>query len=525
MSRTHMLIIAVTTSMSLSACGGGGGAIGPPETTYTIGGTVSGLSGAGFELQDNGTDNLVISGNGAFVFDKSLASGAAYDVTLPFEPASVQFCVVTGGSGTANANITSVVVTCTTPVEQDLYSFGKQPDGNTPTSNLVFDGSGNLYGTTNGGGAYGKGTVFRLTPNNGQWSETLLYSFCPQLQTCVDGAIPDAGLVFDTAGNLYGATSAGGAYGVAEGSTGGVIFELTPHPDGTWTEAVLHSFGQGTDGNGPFISGLVFDSAGNLYGTTSGGGATICTDGCGTVFEVSPGLNGQWVEKVLYAFCSQTGCSDGFQPMGGVVLDSSGNLYGTTFLGGTSPSLNLDGTVFELSPGEGGQWAETVLYNFQGGSTDGSNPLGGVILDKSGNLYGTTEYGYEAVGINNGIVFQLARESGSQWKENVLYGFCASRNYCADGASPYAGLVFDKDGNLYGTTFLGGAFQTYGVVFGLTPGAAGSMWNEVPLYSFEGTPFDGGNPSAGPGFDAAGNLYGTSGGGVPGNGVVFEVIP
>jgi uncharacterized repeat protein (TIGR03803 family) len=526
-SRKYIFILAVTTLLSFSACGGGAGGvtIGPPETTYTIGGTVSGLSGAGFKLLDNGTDGLLIGENGTFVFEQPIDSGAAYDVSVGIEPTSLQFCVVTNGSGTANANITNVLVNCTTPVEQDLYSFGKGPDGNTPGTNLLFDGSGNLYGTTHGGGLYDKGTVFTLTPNNGQWTETVIYSFCPQLQNCVDGAIPDSGLVFDAGGNLYGTTTAGGAYGVEEGSTGGVVFELTPHAGGTWTEKVLHSFGQSTDGNGP-ISGLVFDSTGNLYGTTfSGGTTTVCPAGCGTVFELSPGLNGQWEEKVLYSFCSQAECTDGNQPLGTVVLDSSGNIYGTTASGGTSPSPDLNGTVFELSPGQGAEWAETVLYSFQGGSTDGSGPQAGVILDKSGNLYGTTEYGYEAVGINNGIVFELTRESGSLWKENVLYGFCASPDYCSDGASPYAALAFDKAGNLYGTTFLGGAFGTYGVVFGLTPGAAGSMWNEVPLYSLEGSPFGGGNPSGGLILDAAGNLYGTAGGGVSGNGVVFEVTP
>jgi uncharacterized repeat protein (TIGR03803 family) len=527
MSRTCILILAATSALSFSACGGSGGGntIGPPETTYTIGGTVTGLSSPGIELQDNGADDLLIGANGSFTFKNPIASGAPYNVSIQQEPTSLQFCVVANGSGTADGMVTSIEITCTTPAEQLLYTFGKEPGNGAPQANLVFDGSGDLYGTTRGGGTYNMGAVFKLTPNNGQWTETVIYSFCPQLQTCPDGELPDSGLVFDAAGNLYGATSAGGAYSAGEGSIGGVVFELTPHPDGTWTEAVLHSFGQGADGNGPSIPGLVFDSAGNLYGTTAGGGATICTGGCGTVFELSPGLNGQWSEKILYVFCALAECADGDQPSGGVVLDSSGNLYGTTFLGGTSPSLNLDGTVFELSPGEGGQWVETVLYNFQGGSRDGSNPVAGVILDKSGNLYGTTEYGYEAVGINNGIVFQLVHESGSQWKENVLYGFCASPNYCADGASPYAALVFDKAGNLYGTTFLGGAFQTFGVVFGLTPGAAGSMWNEVPLYSFEGAPLDGGNPVASLVIDAAGNLYGTAGGSVNGNGIVFEVVP
>ena len=170
-----------------------------------------------------------------------------------------------------------------------MYTFGGPPDGNSPEAKLVFDGAGNLYGTTPFGGMYGMGTVFRLTPSNGQWTETVLYDFCPQLQNCVDGAGPRSGLIFDAAGNLYGTTYAGGVYSKPEDPIGGVVFELTPQPDGSWIETVLHSFGNGEDGSGPFISGLVFDDTGNLYGTTRGGGATIiCPSGCGTVFELSP---------------------------------------------------------------------------------------------------------------------------------------------------------------------------------------------------------------------------------------------
>ena len=168
------------------------------------------------------------------------------------------------------------------------------------------------------------------------------------------------------------------------------------------------------------------------------------------------------------------------RPLGGVVLDSSGNLYGTTSMGGsgTAPPYQC-GTVFELNPGEGGQWVETVLYNFQGGSIDGYDPQAGVILDKAGNLYGTTLFGfaYQNAGINNGVVFALTRKSGGQWQENVLYAFCGPAHFCGDGSGPYGGLVFDKDGNLYGTTSLGGSFDK-GVVFALTPGAARDQWNE-----------------------------------------------
>jgi uncharacterized repeat protein (TIGR03803 family) len=492
-------------------------------STFTIGGTVSGLSGTGLVLQNNGGDNLQINANGNFTFITPIAVGGTYTVTVATQPLN-QTCVVANGAGTANANVTNVQVSCTSN-GQVLYSFGSAPDGNYPAANLVFDDSGNLYGTTVQGGAFGYGTVFRLAPSNGQWAETVLYSFCPQYQHCVDGANPYSGLVLDAAGNLYGTTFQGGAYGENGGTAigDGVAFELSPHPDGTWTETVLHSFGNGTDGTGP-LAGLVFDNAGNLYGATDGGGMTdlgVCPGGCGTVFELSPGSNGQWTEKVLYEFCSQANCGDGAGPLGGVTLDSSGNLYGTTNLGGT-PAIHLYGTVFELTPSEGGQWVETVLYMFQGGSMDGSNPDGGVILDKSGNLYGTTQFGYEAKGINNGIVFELARESGGQWKEIVLYGFCGS-TYCADGSAPLAGLVFDKAGNLYGTTFSGGPFD-WGVVFELIPSKTGGWIYAVP-YAFPGGA-DGFNPHAGVITDSAGNLYGvTYDGGTYGYGVVFEVAP
>src|ERR1700682_1063359 len=210
-----------------------------------------------------------------------------------------------------------------------LYSFGSVPDGNYPAADLVFDHSGHLYGTTVQGGAFGSGAGFKLTPGIGQWTETIIYNFC-QASNCSDGSTAYAGLVVDGSGNLYGTTYQGGAYG------GGVVFELVRHAHGGWTERVLHSFGNGTDGKG-LLSGLVFDKAGNLYGTTSGGGTSTssCFAGCGTVFELSRGTNGQWNENVLYNFCSQTQCADGNSLTGGLGLDTAGNLYGTTVYGGT----------------------------------------------------------------------------------------------------------------------------------------------------------------------------------------------
>ena len=481
-------------------------------TAYTVGGTVSGLTSALPEsliLQDNGGDNLPINANGSFTFVTPVPEGGSYNVTIVAQPAN-RICAVSGGSGTANGNVTSAQVACISN-ETVLHTFGSTPDGGFPVANLVFDGSGNLYGTTVQGGAYGNGTVFRLTPNGGKWIETLVYSFCLQ-SLCADGSNPYSSLVLDAAGNLYGTSFQGGAYDY------GVVFELTPHPNGTWTETVLHSFGDGADGTSP-LAGLIFDNVGNLYGTTEAGGTgSACPEGCGTVFELSHLPNGQWTENILYNFCSETDCADGVAPAGVLILDA-GNLYGTAEFGGS----NQNGTVFQLIPDGNGQWTETVLYTFQGGGADGSNPFAGVIQDKSGNLYGTTEFGdVTSASANNGIIFELTREQGGQWTEKILHVFCSDQIYCSDGSQPLAGLVFDKTGNLYGTTF-GGGVPNEGVVFKLTPGQDGA-WTETPLYNFEGGS-DGLNPHAGVILDPAGNLYGVASGVAQGNGVVFEMTP
>jgi uncharacterized repeat protein (TIGR03803 family) len=506
---------AIVTSLLAFSLGCGGSGSGgpppppPPTTSYTIGGTVSGLNGS-LLLENNGGDALAVNSNGSFSFSKSVNSGGTYDVTPFVQPQTpVQFCVVSNGQGIAMGNVSSVQVTCTTPIEQTLYDFGPASNNSNPSGNLVLDSSGSLYGTTEGAqGGYGE--VFKLTPSNGHWVETVLYAFC-QLPNCLDGSSPSGGVIRDAAGNLYGATTSGGAYG------GGTVFELVPGANGTWTENVLHSFGNGTDGSG-LKSGLIFDHSGNLYGTTYLGGNSACSIGCGTVFELSPSA-GSWSETVIYSFCSVSGsfCPDGANPRGGVVLDAADNLYGTTYFGGGSSVSN--GLVFELSPGNSGTWTEKVLYRFQGGSTDGANPASALVFDTSGNLYGTTVFGYEAVGINNGVVFKLSPESGGQWKETIVYGFCGLPNFCPDGSTSYASVIFDKAGNLYGTATEGGSYGQ-GVVFALAPGPRGGLWSLSPLYSFQG-----GLPSSGVVMDATGNLFGVAGGGTNGAGLVFEVTP
>ena len=392
--------------------------------------------------------------------------------------------------------------------EQTLYSFGSAPDGNYPASSLVIDISGNLYGTTLQGGVLGAGMVFKLTHGNGRWTETVLYNFCQQ-NGCADGSTPYGQLAIDSRGNLYGTTYQGGAYGQ------GVAFQLAAHTDGTWTETVLHSFGNGTDGAGP-LAGMIFDNVGNLYGTTSTGGSSGsgCFAGCGTVFELKPGINGQWTETVLYNFCSQANCADGNSLAAGLVLDTSGNLYGiTTFGGGTANN----GVVFELSPSAVGHWTQKVLHTFVG-APDGYEPTGLTLI--GGNLYGTTELG--GLNGNNGTIFELKHLKTGQWQEQVLYSFCSQFD-CTDGSSPVAGVAFDKSGNLYGTTINGGDSQ-WGAVFELTKPTSGQR-TEVTLYSFTGTQ-DGFSPHAGLVLDKNGNLYGvTFQGGTGGYGAAFRITP
>jgi uncharacterized repeat protein (TIGR03803 family) len=388
-----------------------------------------------------------------------------------------------------------------------LYSFGSAPDGNYPSSSLTFDHAGHLYGTTYGGGAHSAGAVYSLIQRSGQWAEGVIYNFCQQ-SNCADGSQPYSTLVFDTVGNLYGTTYAGGIYG------GGVVFKLTRNAHGAWAETVIHSFGHGTDGAYP-LAGLIFDKTGNLYGTTGSGGSSTssCFGGCGTVYELSPGSNGEWTESVLYNFCSQSDCSDGNSPESSVVLDSAGDLFGTTTYGG---NLLVDGTVFELSPLGNGQWAQTTLHRFLGGS-DGYNPHAGVVLDRAGNLYGTTVNG--GIDGNNGTVFKLTRGANGQWTEKVIYTFCAQFE-CTDGSEPYAGVTFDKSGNLYGATSGGGS--DWGLVYKLTPSEG--QWTEAVLHAFAGLGIDGVDPVVSVTFDATGQLYGVAGGGIgSGYGLIFEL--
>jgi len=347
-----------------------------------------------------------------------------------------------------------------------LYSFkgAAKGDGASPDSLLIFDGEGNLYGTTPGGGATGNGTVFKLTRNlDGSWTESLLYTFCSATK-CSDGAAPFGDLIFDQTGNLYGTTGYGGlpkCHG-----TCGTVFQLTPNSDGSWTESVLYRFTGLQDGAHP-ISGLTFDTTGNLYGTTEIGGnrSTYCRHiGCGVVFQLAHNPDGTWKENVLHTFAGR----DGNSPFADLNFDLTGNLYGTTLYGGIlSHCGGLGcGVVFGLSPNADGSWKETVLHQFTLGK-DGGEPIARPIFDTAGNLYATTTSGGNLSCLNGtgcGAVIKLTRNANGTWKEHVLHSFAGG-----DGSFPNNGLVFDPAGNLYGTTFLGGVQKGLGVVFELTP--------------------------------------------------------
>lgn len=334
-----------------------------------------------------------------------------------------------GGGASGNGTVFELVNSGGSYTEKVLYSFTGGADGASPSGGLLIDAAGNLYGTTQRGGTSGLGTVFELVNSGGSYTEVVLHSF-----TGPDGQIPNGGLTRDSAGNLYGA-----AYNNSfRGGDNGVVFELV-NSAGTYTEKVLFAFPGGAGGSGP-MGPLAIDASGNLYGNA-----------VSTQFQGDPGLvfklvnsSGTYTETVLHQFTS--GTSDGSGPTAGLLLDAGGNLYGTTTGGGVSGS----GTVFELV-NSSGTYGEVILHSFTGGNPDGGGPNGGLIKDAAGNLYGTTT-GSGTSG--SGAVFELVKSSGA-FTFKVLHTFLA--NYCStDGALPQAGLVMDASGNLYGTTEAGG---------------------------------------------------------------------
>lgn len=361
-----------------------------------------------------------------------------------------------------------------------MHSFSGGNDGEMLWGSLLLDAQGNTYGTTYYGGANGAGTVFQLSPKrNGKWSETTLWSF-----NGTDGQASTAGLILDTLGNLYGTTKVGGVY--AEGT----VFELSPQGDGTWSESVLYSFNQG-----PVVpyAGVIMDPSGNLFGT-----------GGGYAYELSPGSNG-WALTSLYLVLGGSG----------LIRNGAGNLYGTTFYCGGSKNCDAGcGTVYRLHPNADGTWQETILHDFIAGR-DGAFPgPGALAMDKSGNLYGTTEVGGDT---GSGVIFRLKPGARGRWQETILYSIPGGNQ----GSGPVGGVVIGKGGILYGTTSAGG--RGCGVVYKLAPGAEGK-WKYTVLHTLLGS--DGCSPDATLILDSKGNLYGTTtGGGAYGGGVVFELTP
>jgi uncharacterized repeat protein (TIGR03803 family) len=387
----------------------------------------------------------------------------------------------------AFAHLTAVRATAQT--ETTLYNFsGTSSD---PITTPTLDSAGNLYGTSLSGG------VWQLQrQSGGTWVNNLLYNIAAS-----GFSYSESSVLFDSKGNIYATSVEGGAAG------DGAVIELVPQSDGSWTEVTLHTFGKG-DGQTP--SGqLVFDAAGNLYGTTQRGGL----HGAGSVYELSPQSDGSWTERIIHNFGSGT---DGSDPYGGLTIDASGNLYGTTTGGGVYQGTTCNppgygcGTVFELSPTAGG-FAERVLHSF-GNGADGDSPWATVIFDAAGNLYGTTGYGGA---YTDGTVYELLPQGGGKWKEKLLHVFAGGK----DGIEPFDGVIFDASGNLYGATFGGGKG---GVAFELEPRTSGP-WQEFILHEF-GTPGDGASPDSGLVMDASGTLYGTTfGGGANGVGTAFSI--
>ncbi len=367
-----------------------------------------------------------------------------------------------------------------------IHAFTGGSDGGTPLSGFTTDAAGNMYGTTSSGGSAGGGTIFKL---NKKFQKTVLHNFAGG----TDGATPEASPLLDASGNLYGTTLAGGTSGA------GTVYKVGHGGK----ETILYSFAGGVDGSAP-IAGLAMDAAGNLYGTTTTGGA----NGTGTVFKlaVPAKKDGKWKEKILYSFGPAT---DGATPIAGVTLDAKGRLYGTTSAGGSAGY----GTVYRLANSKTG-WKETILHNFLLQS-DGATPYSGLIFDKSGNLYGAATQGGDGSG-GGGTVFQLTQSNGN-WTFTVLYGLAGW-----DISGPFRNLLLDKSGNIFGTTHCDGT-NSDGTVFELK--RSNGTWTYSELYLFTGGN-DGLYLFSNLVFDAHGNLYGTaSEGGAGSQGVIFQVQP
>jgi uncharacterized repeat protein (TIGR03803 family) len=344
-----------------------------------------------------------------------------------------------------------------------LHAFSGDGDGAQPWAAPMMDSAGDLYGTTLAGGSDNSGTIFKLAPDG---TETVLFNFCRE---CSGGELPHAGLIVDKAGNLYGAATYGGINGGL-----GVVFKLAS--DGT--ETVLHAFAGGSaDGNYPY-GGVLMDKSGNLFGTTAAGGP----DNAGMVYRLAP----DGTETVLHFFANSGGDGDG--PMGALVADRHGDLYGTTPTGG---SADL-GVIFKVTP----DGKESILHSFAGAPNDGGEPATGLIIDGAGNLYGSTWSG----GTNNmGSVFRLAPDG----TETLLHSLAGPPN---EGRGAVGGVVMDKSGNLYGATFTGGAYGAGTIYRVASDGALTTLNSFCPKQDCR----SGGWPVAGPVLGKNGALFGVT---------------
>jgi hypothetical protein len=408
--------------------------------------------------------------------------------------------------------------------EKVIYSFTGGADGEWPLSDLTIDSAGNLYGTTVRGGTGcspdgGCGTVFELERTSQGWKHQVLYRFAGYPN---DGFSPLAGLIVDNAGNIYGSTASGGT------NDDGTVFMLVPNSQGSRTEKVIYTFDCTSGDAGCEPKGdLVSDAHGNLYGTTSGGGGGACYYfGCGAVFELMPQADGTWAETTLHAFAGAP--NDGTYPTAGVVLDSTGAVYGTTIYGGSgscrtggTEDVYGCGTVYKIAP-SGGAWTETVLYSFVKGYGFGMFSSGELFFHNHDHVLGVTQAGGDGLG----SVFELRDTKRRGWQQSGAHIFYGS----PDGQLPAGRLVADASGNLFGVASAGGTGTGGdGIVFELQRLKGG--WKERILHSFTGPP-DGEYPPAGLVSDSQGHLYGTTEFGGTGMGcnqgscgTVYEVIP
>ena len=429
-----------------------------------------------------------------------------------------------------------------------IYSFCREADcadGGNPRGGLLQDRQGNLYGVTAGGGEGRGGTIFELVrTSKGGWKHKVLYSFC-SVGICLDGAQPDAGLIADVSGNLYGTTPSGGKYDQ------GTVYELVPNAARTrWRLHTLHNFcpgGGATCPDGTFptaplayagsASGIPYDGVSPFYGTTAFGG----TFAWGTVFRLTPPVSGKkvWPLKTLYNFCAQPNCADGAAPETALIVDGSGDLFGTTASGQNSGN---NGVAFELVPNaQKTRWTETILRSFcsLGSCADGAFPGSGLVADGSGNFFGLAVGGGSgtplcyASTLACGVAYKLT-PNGSGWQEGVLYNFCSFHD-CDDGYNPQGNIVIDPSGNVFGATPYGGGNDVQGTGIGggtLFKLVASEGYFHFVLYSFcaKANCADGAQPLGNLIQDNSGNIFGmTAAGGASGidapGGTVFELTP